>query len=212
MQQLRLHRPGALLRLRGRLLRRGERAEVQGRRRHRHPLRRARRAGPGMREMLSTTAALYGQGVGEKVALITDGRFSGGTRGFCIGHVGPEAAVGGPIGAAPGRRHRSTIDAVKGTTLGRLSRRRSWRSAQRPGSRGTTATPAGALWKYAQRVGPGVRRRGDASRREEGEPRLRRHLTRKKKREVIVFAAEHATRGAHGRSTTKTLPEWRAPS
>ena len=50
-----------------------------------------------MREMLATTAALYGQGVGEKVALITDGRFSGGTRGFCIGHVGPEAAVGGPI-------------------------------------------------------------------------------------------------------------------
>jgi dihydroxy-acid dehydratase len=55
------------------------------------------RGGPGMREMLSTTAALYGQGAGEKVALITDGRFSGGTRGFCIGHVGPEAAVGGPI-------------------------------------------------------------------------------------------------------------------
>src|SRR5438477_276725 len=55
------------------------------------------RGGPGMREMLSTTAALYGQGAGEKVALITDGRFSGGTRGFCIGHVGPEAADGGPI-------------------------------------------------------------------------------------------------------------------
>lgn len=56
------------------------------------------KGGPGMREMLSTTAALYGQGAGEKVALITDGRFSGATRGFCIGHVGPEAAVGGPIG------------------------------------------------------------------------------------------------------------------
>ena len=55
------------------------------------------KGGPGMREMLSTTAALYGQGMGEKVALITDGRFSGGTRGFCIGHVGPEAADGGPI-------------------------------------------------------------------------------------------------------------------
>ena len=54
--------------------------------------------GPGMREMLATTAALYGQGMGDKVALITDGRFSGATRGFCIGHVGPEAAVGGPIG------------------------------------------------------------------------------------------------------------------
>ena len=55
------------------------------------------RGGPGMREMLSTTAALYGQGMGGKVALITDGRFSGATRGFCIGHVGPEAALGGPI-------------------------------------------------------------------------------------------------------------------
>src|SRR5207244_6530776 len=55
------------------------------------------RGGPGMREMLSTTAALYGQGVGEKVALITDGRFSGATHGFCIGHVGPEAAVGGAV-------------------------------------------------------------------------------------------------------------------
>jgi len=50
-----------------------------------------------MREMLATTAALYGQGMGDKVALITDGRFSGATRGFCVGHVGPEAAVGGPI-------------------------------------------------------------------------------------------------------------------
>ena len=55
------------------------------------------KGGPGMREMLSTTAALYGLGMGEKVALITDGRFSGATRGFCIGHVGPEAADGGPI-------------------------------------------------------------------------------------------------------------------
>ena len=56
------------------------------------------KGGPGMREMLQTTAAIYGQGMGEKVALITDGRFSGATRGFCIGHVGPEASVGGPIG------------------------------------------------------------------------------------------------------------------
>ena len=53
--------------------------------------------GPGMREMLSTTGAIYGQGKGEKVALITDGRFSGATRGFCVGHVGPEAALGGPL-------------------------------------------------------------------------------------------------------------------
>ena len=55
------------------------------------------KGGPGMREMLSTTAAISGQGMGNKVALITDGRFSGATRGFCVGHVGPEAAVGGPI-------------------------------------------------------------------------------------------------------------------
>ena len=55
------------------------------------------KGGPGMREMLSTTSAIYGQGLGEEVALITDGRFSGGTRGFCIGHVGPEAFECGPI-------------------------------------------------------------------------------------------------------------------
>src|SRR5438477_11630484 len=59
------------------------------------------RGGPGMREMLATTASLYGQGMGGKVALITDGRFSGATRGFCIGHVGPEAAIGGPIAPLP---------------------------------------------------------------------------------------------------------------
>ncbi len=62
------------------------------------------KGGPGMREMLSTTAAIYGQGMGEHVALITDGRFSGGTRGFCVGHVGPEAAVGGPIALVRKRR------------------------------------------------------------------------------------------------------------
>src|SRR5512147_319074 len=72
------------------------------------------RGGPGMREMLSTTAALTGQGMGGKVALITDGRFSGATRGFCIGHVGPEAAVGGPIGLIENGDIIS-IDADKGT-------------------------------------------------------------------------------------------------
>ena len=72
------------------------------------------KGGPGMREMLSTTAALYGQGAGDKVALITDGRFSGGTRGFCIGHVGPEAAVGGPI-ALVKDGDMIAIDAEKGT-------------------------------------------------------------------------------------------------
>src|SRR5690242_17095899 len=72
------------------------------------------KGGPGMREMLATTAAIYGQGMGEQVALITDGRFSGATRGFCIGHVGPEAAVGGPI-ALLRNGDRIVIDAAKGT-------------------------------------------------------------------------------------------------
>ena len=76
------------------------------------------KGGPGMREMLSTTAALYGQGMGGKVALITDGRFSGATRGFCIGHVGPEAAVGGPIGLLKDG-DIITIDATKGTWMWR---------------------------------------------------------------------------------------------
>ena len=71
------------------------------------------RGGPGMREMLSTTAALYGQGMGDKMALITDGRFSGATRGFCIGHVGPEAALGGNI-ALINDGDIITIDAEKG--------------------------------------------------------------------------------------------------
>jgi dihydroxy-acid dehydratase len=110
------------------------------------------RGGPGMREMLSTTAALYGQGAGEKVALITDGRFSGGTRGFCIGHVGPEAAEGGPI-ALLKDGDIIDIDAETGTLNVRLdeatlaSRRKSWK----PRSNGFGS---GALWKYAQGVGP----------------------------------------------------------
>lgn len=108
--------------------------------------------GPGMREMLSTTAALYGQGTGGKVALITDGRFSGGTRGFCIGHIGPEAAKGGPI-ALLQNGDRIRIDADAGTldvllADGELeSRRKAW--APR-----THNYQAGALWKYAQLVGP----------------------------------------------------------
>lgn len=110
------------------------------------------RGGPGMREMLSTTAALYGQGVGETVALITDGRFSGGTRGFCIGHVGPEAAVGGPIGLLEDG-DIIEIDAISGTLSVQLSdeelanRRKAW--AARP-----TGSASGAIWKYAQTVGP----------------------------------------------------------
>jgi dihydroxy-acid dehydratase len=108
------------------------------------------RGGPGMREMLSTTAALYGQGAGEMVALITDGRFSGGTRGFCIGHVGPEAAVGGPIGLLRDG-DIITIDAIKGTIDVELSdaelaaRRKEWKPRK-------TDYQSGALWKYAQTV------------------------------------------------------------
>src|SRR5256886_6426401 len=78
------------------------------------------RGGPGMREMLSTTAALTGQGMVGKIALITDGRFSGATRGFCIGHVGPEAAIGGPIALLPDG-DIIEIDAVVGTLNGKLN-------------------------------------------------------------------------------------------
>ncbi len=109
------------------------------------------RGGPGMREMLATTAALYGQGMGNKVALITDGRFSGATRGFCIGHVSPEAAVGGPIGLI---RDGDIIvlDAEKGIMEVELSdeelekRRKEWKPRE-------SDFGSGALWKYAQLVG-----------------------------------------------------------
>ena len=110
------------------------------------------KGGPGMREMLSTTSAIYGQGMGDKVALITDGRFSGATRGFCIGHVGPEAAVGGPIGLLRDG-DIITIDAVAGTLDVALSeeelaaRRAAWQPRE-------TTFRSGALWKYAQQVGP----------------------------------------------------------
>jgi len=110
------------------------------------------RGGPGMREMLSTTAALYGQGAGDKVALITDGRFSGGTRGLCVGHVGPEAADGGPIGLLKDG-DIVDIDAEAGTLSVRLddatlaARREAWRPR-------ASEFTSGALWKYAQGVGP----------------------------------------------------------
>ncbi|MGN6499630.1 MAG: dihydroxy-acid dehydratase [Tsuneonella sp.] len=110
------------------------------------------KGGPGMREMLATTAALYGQGMGEKVALITDGRFSGATRGFCIGHVGPEAADGGPI-ALVDDGDMIAIDAEKGTidldvSAEELERRRASWTARANDYR------AGALWRFAQNVGP----------------------------------------------------------
>jgi dihydroxy-acid dehydratase len=109
------------------------------------------RGGPGMREMLSTTAALYGQGVGDKVALITDGRFSGATHGFCIGHVGPEAAVGGPI-ALIRNGDVISIDAEAGTLEVRLDeaelaqRRAAWEPRLHD-------YQSGALWRYARTVG-----------------------------------------------------------
>jgi dihydroxy-acid dehydratase len=109
------------------------------------------RGGPGMREMLSTTAAIYGRGLGDKVALITDGRFSGGTRGFCIGHVGPEAAVGGPIGLLRDG-DRISIDAEAGTIEVDLSdaelssRRKEWKPRK-------SDHQSGALWKFAESVG-----------------------------------------------------------
>jgi dihydroxy-acid dehydratase len=113
------------------------------------------KGGPGMREMLSTTAALYGQGQGEKVALITDGRFSGATRGFCVGHVGPEAAVGGPIGLIQDG-DIIEIDAVAGTLNVKLTdaelaaRKKNWKPRENGAS-------SGYLWKYAQQVGPAVK-------------------------------------------------------
>ena len=112
------------------------------------------KGGPGMREMLSTTAAIYGQSQtkGKDVALITDGRFSGATRGFCVGHIGPEAAVGGPI-ALLKNGDKIVIDAEKGTIdmivpeAELAARKAAWKP--RP-----TNYNAGAIWKYAQLVGP----------------------------------------------------------
>jgi len=109
------------------------------------------KGGPGMREMLATTAAIYGQGMGDKVALITDGRFSGGTRGFCVGHINPEAAVGGPI-ALLQNGDKIILDAVNGTIDVDLSeaqleaRRLEWKSRE-------TDYTTGTLWKYTQTVG-----------------------------------------------------------
>jgi dihydroxy-acid dehydratase len=110
------------------------------------------KGGPGMREMLSTTAAIYGQGMGDKVALITDGRFSGATRGFCVGHVGPEAQDGGPI-ALIEDGDMISLDAEKGTIEVHLTpaeledRRRKWTPRQ-------TAYGSGTLAKFAKLVGP----------------------------------------------------------
>lgn len=110
------------------------------------------KGGPGMREMLSTTSAIYGQGMGEQVALITDGRFSGATRGLCVGHLGPEAADGGPI-ALLRDGDIIAIDAMAGTMHVELSdeelaaRRADWTPRR-------SNHQSGALWRYAQTVGP----------------------------------------------------------
>ena len=114
------------------------------------------RGGPGMREMLATTSAISGPGMGKKVALITDGRFSGATRGFCVGHVGPEAAVGGPIGLLQDG-DMITINAITGELSVAVSeaeldtRRKAWSGPRE------TIYETGALWKYAQLVGPAVK-------------------------------------------------------
>jgi dihydroxy-acid dehydratase len=109
------------------------------------------KGGPGMREMLSTTAALYGQGV-ENIALVTDGRFSGATRGLCVGHVGPEAMDGGAIGLIMDG-DIIVIDAERGSIDVELSddelaaRRKAWKPK-------SPAFRTGALWRYAKNVGP----------------------------------------------------------
>jgi dihydroxy-acid dehydratase len=105
-----------------------------------------------MREMLGVTALLVGQGMGEKVALITDGRFSGATRGMCIGHVGPEAARGGPI-ALLRDGDRIRIDATQGTISAQL-RDQEWvqRAKDLPAREPRTLPPT--LAKYARIVGP----------------------------------------------------------
>jgi dihydroxy-acid dehydratase len=109
------------------------------------------KGGPGMREMLATTSAIYGQGMGKEVALITDGRFSGGTRGFCVGHVSPEAAIGGPI-ALIVDGDKITIDAKTGNiTLHVASEILQARKAQWQTKK--TQYNSGAIWKYAQTVG-----------------------------------------------------------
>ena len=107
------------------------------------------RGGPGMREMLGITALLYGQGMGEKVALVTDGRFSGATRGMMVGYVSPEAAAGGPI-ALVRSGDRVRIDAASGTLDAMVGRKELARRKPKPPQRRVS----GVLEKYAALVGP----------------------------------------------------------
>ena len=160
------------------------------------------RGGPGMREMLSTTAALYGQGMGDKVALITDGRFSGATRGFCVGHVGPEAAVGGPI-ALLRDGDIIEIDAEKGTLNVKLSdaelakRKKDWKPRE-------SEFGSGYIWKYAQQVGPARQRRGHPSRRRGREGVLCGYL--RPLRIAVIGAGPHRRDAAPSPSTAASRP------
>ena len=128
-------------------------ARLPGRRRPGHPLRGPQGRPRHARDAGRPPRRIYGQGMGDKVALITDGRFSGATRGFCVGHVGPEAAVGGPIGAAQGRRHhrhrrRGRASSTSSSSDAELAARRSGWTPQ------AANYSSGTLWKYAQTVGP----------------------------------------------------------
>ena len=113
------------------------------------------RGGPGMPEMLGVTALLYGQGMGERIALLTDGRFSGATRGLCVGHIGPEAARGGPI-ALLRDGDRVNIDAILGTISAELDDAEWQRRAETLRPRPVEALPP-TLLKYARMVGPANR-------------------------------------------------------
>ena len=115
------------------------------------------RGGPGMREMLGITALLYGQGVGEQVALLTDGRFSGATRGLCIGYACPEAAVGGPIGLLQDG-DMITIDATPGINRIDVALSEQELAARRQAIASAPHPPLGGLLeKYAASVGPANR-------------------------------------------------------
>ena len=126
--------------------------------------------GPGMREMLSVTSSVVGAGLGESVALVTDGRFSGATRGLMVGHVAPEAARGGPL-AAVRDGDRITIDIDARSLRARAWARPSWPSASPRGPRRAAGRPAGVFARYRAAVGSASAGRGPA------EQRLQRHLT-----------------------------------
>jgi dihydroxy-acid dehydratase len=113
------------------------------------------KGGPGMREMLAVTGAIQGEGLGDKVALLTDGRFSGATHGLMAGHVAPEAAVGGPI-AALREGDWITVDAIRRELSVRLSQKEIAARLKRwkpPAPRFTS----GALAKYARLVSSAAR-------------------------------------------------------